>query len=177
MTEAAILQATTRPVEAWLDRQDARRTSAVLQFAAAEKSVVISYLYAASLGMDVPIDEWERFVLSHWKKLDHRAILETEIMALHGDIGELRRLVETGGIRAGDAPTKISYLSKELRGHIEHLAKDMAVHDRRALLLGGVEVVSKVLRKVFGTDRNVWPAIEAAIEAAWAEIEIKNGPK
>lgn len=166
-----------QPVEAWLMRVDERRRSAVLQYAAAERSAVLSYLYAALLGCEASIDEWEAFVLSRWKKLDHRALLETEIMALHGDIADLRRQVEEGRLRASDAATKISYLSKELRGHIEQVGKDVSSHDRRSLLLAGVEISSKLLRKVFGRDTNVWPAIEATLESAWADIESKHQGK
>lgn len=166
-----------RPVEAWLERTDERRRSAVLQYAAGERSNVLSYLYASMLGMDASIDQWETFVLTRWKKLDHRAILETEIMALHGDIAELRRAVEEGKIRLGDAPTKLAYLSKELRGHIEHLSREVNSHDRRSLILAGVEISAKLLKKVFGRDSNVWPAIEATLESAWSDIESKHQGK
>ncbi|MCE2838552.1 MAG: hypothetical protein LW834_16635 [Cyanobium sp. 49614_E6] len=133
-------------VEGWLSSLPERKRSAALQYAA----------------------------VSRWKKLDHRAILETEIMALHDDISEIRRAVEEGKIRLGDAPTKISYLSKELRGHIEHLSREVNAHDRRSMLLAGVEITSKMLRKVFGRDTNVWPAIEATVESVFAEIEAKH---
>ena len=166
-----------RPVEAWLERTDERRRSAVLQYAAGERSAVLSYLYASMLGLEVSIDQWEAFVLTRWKKLDHRAILESEIMALHDDISEIRRAVEEGKIRQGDAPTKLAYLSKELRGHIEHLSREVNSHDRRSLLLAGVEVSAKLLKKVFGRDANVWPAIEATLESAWSDIESRNQGK
>lgn len=163
-----------RPIEAWLERIDERRRAAVLQYAAAERSPVLSYLYAALLGMDASVDQWEAFVAQRWKKLDHRAILESEIMALHSDIAGIRDAVETGAIRQGDAPTKLAYLSKELRGHIEHLSREVTTHDRRSLILAGVEISSKLLRKVFGRDSAVWPAIEATLESAWADIEHKH---
>lgn len=171
---ASLLVKHDRPVEAWLERIDERRRSAVLQYAAGERSVVLSYLYAAMLGLDASIDQWEGFVLANWKKLDHRAILETEIMALHEDIARLRQQVEDGHLRASDAATKLSYLSKELRGHIEHLSREVTSHDRRSLLLAGVEVAGKLLRKVWGRDANVWPAIEATLESAWADIESRH---
>lgn len=158
-------------------RTDERRRSSVLQYAAGERSAVLSYLYAALLGCDASVDEWEAFVQSRWQKLDHRALLETEIMALHDDIARLRQQVEEGHLRATDAATKISYLSKELRGHIEQIGREVSVHDRRSLLLAGVEISSKLLRKVFGRDTNVWPAIEATLESAWADIEAKHQGK
>jgi len=163
-----------QPVDAWLSSLPERKRSAALQYAAGERSVVASYLYCSLLGLDASIDDWEAFVLQRWKKLDHRAILETEIMALHDDIAEIRRAVEEGKIRLGDSPTKISYLSKELRGHIEHLSREVNTHDRRSMLLAGVEITSKALRKVFGRDANVWPAIEATVESVFADIETKH---
>jgi dGTP triphosphohydrolase len=163
-----------QPVEAWLASLPERKRSAALQYAAGERSIVASYLFCSLLGLDASIDDWEAFALQRWKKLDHRAILETEIMALHDDIAEIRRAVEEGKIRLSDAPTKISYLSKELRGHIEHLSREVNAHDRRSLLLAGVEIASKSLRKVFGRDANVWPAIEATMESVFADIESKN---
>lgn len=165
------------PVIAWLDTLPERKRSAVVQYTAGERSVVLSYLYASLMGLDLSIDEWEAWTLRRWKKLDHRAILESEIMALHDDIAEIRRAVEEGKIRQGDAPTKISYLSKELRGHIEHLSKELNTHDRRSLLLAGVEITSKLLRKVFGTNAAIWPAVEATLESAWADIESKHQAK
>lgn len=167
----------TEPVLAWLDTLPERKRSAVVQYAAAERSVVLSYLYASLMGLELSIDEWEAWTLRQWKKLDHRAILESEIMALHDDIAEIRRAVEDGKIRQGDAPTKVSYLSKELRGHIEHLSRELNTHDRRSLLLAGVEITSKLLRKVFGGNAAIWPAIEATLESAWADIEAKHQAK
>jgi dGTP triphosphohydrolase len=163
-----------QPVEAWLSALPERKRSAALQYAAGERSVVAGFLYCSLLGMEASIDDWEAYAVSRWKKLDHRAILETEIMALHDDISEIRRAVEEGKIRLGDAPTKISYLSKELRGHIEHLSREVNAHDRRSMLLAGVEITAKSLRKVFGRDTNVWPAIEATVESVFAEIEAKH---
>jgi len=151
-----------------------RKMSAVLQYAASERSVVSSYLYARCLGMEASVDDWEAFILKRYTKLDHRAILETEILKLTEDIASIRNAVEDGKIRLGDAPTKLSYLSKELRGHIEHLSKEVAVHDRRSLLLAGVELLSKSLKKVFGQDASTWPAIEATVESVFAEIELKG---
>lgn len=162
------------PVDTWLHELPERKRAAALQYAAGERSIVTSYLYCSLLGLEASIDDYEAWALQRWKKLDHRAILETEIMSLHDDIGEIRRAVEEGKIRLGDAPTKISYLSKELRGHIEHLAREVNVHDRRTLLLAGVEITAKSLRKVFGRDANVWPAIEAVVESVFADIEAKH---
>ena len=177
------------PVESWLQSLSERKRSVVLQYAATERSVVLSYLYAALLGMEASIDDWEAFALARWKKLDHRAILESEIVQLHEDLAELRQLADSSrleeddggyggrGRRAktkDDVATRIAYLSKELRGHIEHLSKETSAHDRRSLLLAGVEITGKMLKKVFGRDSNVWPAIEAALESAWADIEAKH---
>lgn len=162
------------PVETWLVSLPERKRSAVLQYAAGERSIVTAYLYCSMLGMDVSIDDYEAWSLKRWRKLDHRAILETEIMALHDDIAEVRRAVETGALRRSESPRKIADLSKELRGHIEYLAKEVNVHDRRTLLLAGVELTSKMLRKVFGRDAKAWPAIEAVIESVFAEIEAKH---
>lgn len=161
-------------VEGWLAELPEYRRTTVLGYVRDERSLVLSYLYASLLGLEAPIDEWEAWAKRHFKKLDHRAILESEIVELHKDIGNIRAMVEDGALRASEAPTKISYLSKELRGHIEHLAKEINSHDRGTLLLAGVEIASKALRKVFGKDGSAWPAIEAALESAWAEIEAKH---
>jgi hypothetical protein len=161
------------PVEAWLRTLPERKRSAILQYATIERSVVLSYLYASMLGMPVSIDEWEGWALSRFKKLDHRGIMESEIMALHGDISSIRTAIDEGKIRLGEAPKKISDLQRELRGHIEHLAKEVGVHDRRALILSGVDVVAKTLRKAFGRDP-IWPALEAALESTWADIETRH---
>lgn len=170
----SLLQRHEQSIEAELVKLPERKRSAILQYAASERSPVLSYLYASTLGVEVSIDDWEAWLNRQYRKLDHRALLETEVMALHDDIGAIRRAVEEGKIRQGDAPTKLAYLSKELRGHIEQLSREVSVHDRRSLLLAGVEITSKMLRKVFGKDATVWPAIEATIESAFAEIESKH---
>lgn len=162
------------PVEQWLRELPERKRSAVLQYAQAERSTVLSYLYASMMGMEVSVDDWDAWAQSRYKKLDHRSILETEIMALHQDIGAIRESVEEGRIRRSEAPRKIADLSKELRGHIEHMAKEIGVHDRRSLLLAGVEVTAKMLRKAFSGQPAIWPAIEAALESTWAEIESRH---
>ena len=169
-----LLQKHEAPIEAALVQLPERKRSAILQYAASERSPVLSYLYASLLGVEVSIDDWEAWLMRRYKKLDHRALLETEVVNLHADIAAIRDAVQDGSIRQGDAPTKLAYLSKELRGHIEQLTKEVSVHDRRSLLLAGVEITSKMLRKVFGKDANVWPAIEATIESAFAEIESKH---
>jgi hypothetical protein len=166
-----------RPVDAWLATLPADRQSTVIQFATFERSIVLSYLYASMLGMEVSIEDWEGWARERLDKLDHRGILESEIIALQDDIASIRAAVEEGKIRLGDGPTKISYLSRELRGHIEHLSKEMAAHDRKALLTAGIEIAGKYLRKVFGKNSAVMPSIEAALEAAWSEVEFKNAPK
>lgn len=161
------------PVEAWLRQLPERKRSAIVQYATIERSIVLSYLYASMLGMPVSIDEWEAWALPRFRKLDHRSIMESEIMALHDDISSIRTAVEEGKIRLGEAPKKISDLQRELRGHVEHLAKEVGVHDRRALILSGVDIVAKVLRKAFGRDP-IWPALEAALESTWADIESRH---
>jgi len=173
----SLLVRSERPVEAWLETIPRERASAVINFAAHERSVVLSYLYASMMGMEVPIDQWEGWARERLDKLDHRAILESEIVQLQKDLSALRLMIEEGKMRRGDGPTKIAYLSRELRGHVEHLSKDLTAHDRKSLLLGGIEVAGRYLRKVFGSNAAVYPAIEEALQAAWSEIEFKNQPK
>lgn len=162
------------PIDTWLTGLPERKRSAALQYAAAERSIVTSYLYLSMLGLEASIDDYEAWALRRWRKLDHRAILETEIMSLHDDIAAVRQAVTEGKLRLSESPRKLADLSKELRSHIEYLAKEVNLHDRRTLLLAGVELTSKMLRKVFGRDAKVWPAIEAVVESTFAEIEAKH---
>lgn len=174
---ASALVQSDKPVEAWLRTLPERKRAAVLAYTGNERSVVLSYLYASLLGLQLGIEDWEAWAIARYKKLDHRAMLETEIVEISNDISQVRTARDEGRIRAGEAPRKIADLNRELRGHAEFLAKDIATHDKRSLLLAGVEVTSKMLRKVFGRDGNVWPAIEAAVEAAWADIETRHQAK
>jgi hypothetical protein len=173
----AVLQDQGDPTETWLRELPDRKAAAILQYTAQERSPVLSYLYASLLGYDGSVDDWEAFVIARFDKLDHRKLLEAETMRLQEDIGSIREAIEMGKIRVGDGPTKISYLSRELRGHIETLAKDQLLHDKRSLLLAGVEVASKMLRATFGKDGSVWPAIEATLEGAWAAVEDRHKAK
>lgn len=164
-----------RPVEAWLQAVDEPIRAAVMEKAAAERSVVLSYLFASALGMEASIDEWEQFVLLTWPRLSHNELLDAEIEKLRSDIDGLRNRISGGGSFGRTNPYgTISLLSRELRGHIEHLSKVQAVTERRALILAGVEITAKTLRKALGTEP-LWPAIEAAIEAVWADVEARHG--
>lgn len=168
------------PIEAWIESLSPRKRAALLQYVQLERSAVNSYLYASMLGLDcVGVDEWEAWVMARCPKLDYRAVLEGEIVNMQKDIVELRLAAhpkdgDKPSIRLGDLPTKISYLNKEIRQHSESLAKDQAIHDRRSLLLAGMSVLVKNLRKVYGRDGSVWPAIEAVVEASWADIEARH---
>lgn len=172
--EQAALVRRREPVEAWLATLSEHHRSAVLEYAAGERSVVLSYLYASLLGLELSIDLWEEWLIRRYRKLDHRAILETEIMALTDDISKMREQADRGGVRRSEASTKIAYLTRELRGHIEHMSKEVGVHDRRTLLIAGVELTAKQLKKVFGRNAQMWPAIEAVLEAVFTEIEVKH---
>jgi hypothetical protein len=171
---AAVLQDRGDPTEDWLRGLPDRKAAAILQYTAQERSPVLSYLYSSLMGYGGSIDDWDAFVLKRFDKLDHRRLLEGEARRLEQDIATIREAVNAGKIRVGDGPTKISYLSRELRGHLETLAKDQLLHDRRSLLLAGIEVASKMLRATFGKDGSVWPAIEASLEAAWSAVEDRH---
>jgi len=168
------------PIEAWIRSLSPRRQAALLQYTQAERSPVLSYLYASLLGMEgVGVDEWDAWVMSRFSKQNHLAILEAEIRRTADDLEAVRRAAYPEDdskplIRIGELPTKISYLAKELRGHVEAMAKIQGLHDRRSLLLAGMDVLTKNLRKVYGRDATVWPAIEATVEASWADIESRH---
>jgi hypothetical protein len=168
------------PIEAWIRSLSPRRQAAVLQYTQAERSPVNSYLYASLLGMEaVGVDEWEAWVMARFQRTNHLAILENEIQRTTEDLEQVRAAAypEDGGkpqIRISELPTKISYLAKELRGHVETMAKIQSMHDRRSLLLAGMDVLAKNLRKVYGRDATIWPAIEATVEASWADIEARH---
>jgi hypothetical protein len=168
------------PIEAWIRTLTPRRQAALLQYTQAERSPVLSYLYASLLGMEeVGVDEWDAWVMSRFSKQNHLAILEEEIRSTALDLENVRQAAypTDGGkplIRISELPTKISYLAKELRGHVEAMAKIQSMHDRRSLLLAGMDVLAKNLRKVYGRDATIWPAIEATVEASWADIEARH---
>lgn len=172
-----IIQQRAHPIEAWLDSLPERKRSAVLAYTATERSPVLSFLYASLLGHQGSPDDWEAWIRRRWDKLDTRLLLENEVVALQQDIAHLRQLVEEGKARAGDMSNRIAFLSRELRGHKDSLDKEQSVHDRRALLLAGVEIASKMLRKVYGRDGAIWPVIEACLEGAWADIEERHSLK
>ena len=169
------------PIEAWIRSLSPRRQAALLQYTQAERSPVLSYLYASLLGMEaVGVDEWEAWVMGRFSKQNHLAVLEEEIRRTAEDLENVRKAAypddpdEKPRIRIGELPTKISYLAKELRGHVETMAKIQSMHDRRSLLLAGMDVLAKNLRKVYGRDQTIWPAIEATVEASWADIEARH---
>lgn len=165
------------PVEAWLSRTEERTSTAVLNYAKTARSSVDGYLYARMLGLDATIEQWDVYFCKRFKKLDYDSILDSEVMALMNDIAELRRLVAEGAVRATDMATKLSYLQKELRGHIDTLSSLRTQHDKRSLILFGVTETAAKLKKTLGRMPSIWPAVEAALEGAFAEIEFKNQVK
>ncbi|MGB7565853.1 MAG: hypothetical protein WBM08_14025, partial [Prochlorococcaceae cyanobacterium] len=61
------------PIEAWLDSISERKRAAVLAYTAAERSPVLSYLYASMLGLEIGIDDFEAWISRRWDKLDTSA--------------------------------------------------------------------------------------------------------
>ena len=179
--EAGAILQRLEPIEAWMRTLTPRRQAALLQYTQTERSPVLSYLYASLLGMEaVGVDELEALVMARFHKRNHLAILEEEIKRTTEDLERVRQAAYPEDpdakplIRIGELPTKISYLAKELRGHVEAMARIQGMHDRRSLLLAGMDVLAKNLRKVYGRDATVWPAIEATVEASWADIEARH---
>lgn len=162
------------PVQQWLDAQPERQRLAVIRYASVETSPVLSFLYASLQGLPYPIDIWEDWLQLRFERISNARLMEDEAGRLEKDLAAVRMYCSGDARRIAEFATKISYLTKELRGYLAERDKAATVLDRKALLLAGVEQAGKALRKIFGKQPAVWEAIEAALDAAWLEIEEKN---
>ena len=108
--------------------------------------------------------------LVHYHFRNKLEILLTEIVKIEADIDLLRQEVQSGMMRPGDSATRISHLSKELRGHVVEADRIQVARDRRGLIMAGADKVMRELKSIFKGNEEMTNALELAYESVWSDI-------
>ena len=163
-------------VDQWLDSLPASESESFKEFAEVTPSIIEIWVYAGICGYTGTYNDLGRWVKMKFKKLDRRAILNSEISALHSDIQELRMAVTSGEIKGSDGAARLAALEKELRSHIETSERFNKTTDKRGLILAGADRVMRELTGIFKDDPQFAEPIENAMNAVWAKVysEVSN---
>lgn len=158
-------------VQTFLAALDGDHREGFLNYVDHTYSVYEIWLYAGVLGYEGSFPALERWVRTHYPKLNRRQLLLDEVGKLERDIAFLREQVQLDLIKSDAAATKIAHLSKELRGHLAEVEKMTRATDRRGLVLAGADAVMRALRGIFRGNAEVVPVLEAAFESVWAQLD------
>ena len=163
-------------VDQWLDTLPAADSEDFREFAEITPSIIEIWVYSGILGYPGSFNDLSRWVKMKYKKLDRRGILNSEIAALHSDIGELRMAILSGEIKGDNGAARLAGLEKELRSHIEVSERLNKSTDKRGLVLAGADRVMRELTAIFKDDPQFSEPIENAMNAVWAKIyaEVSN---
>jgi len=163
-------------VEEWLDTLPAATSEEFKDFAEVTPSIIEIWVYAGVIGYPHSFNDLVRWVKMKYKKLDRRGILNSEIAALHSDIGELRMAVSSGEIKGDNGAARLAGLEKELRSHIEVSERINKSTDKRGLILAGADRVMREITNIFKDDPQFAEPIENAMNAVWAKVysEVSN---
>ena len=157
-------------VDQWLDTLAAADSEDFKEFAEATPSVIEIWVYSGILGYEGTFNDLARWVKMKYKKLNRREILNSEIAAIHSDVGELRMAVSSGEIKGSDGAARLASLEKELRSHIEVSERINKSTDKRGLILAGADRVMRELTAIFKDDPQFAEPIENAMQAVWSKV-------
>ena len=157
-------------VEQWLDSLPASTSEEFKDFAEVTPSIIEIWVYAGIIGYPHSYNDLVRWVKMKYKKLDRRGILNSEIAALHSDIGELRMAIVSGEIKGDNGAARLAALEKELRSHIEVSERLNKTTDKRGLILAGADRVMRELTQIFKDDPQFAEPIDNAMNAVWAKV-------
>lgn len=159
------------PVQNFLAALDSDRRESFINYVEHTYSVYEIWLYAGVLGYENSFTALEKWVKTHYPKLNRRQLLLNEICKLEEDISFLREQVKLDLVKSDAAATKIAHLSKELRGHLSEVERMTRATDRRGLILAGADSAMRALRGIFRGNDEVVPALEAAFDSVWAQLD------
>lgn len=162
------------PIPIFLAALDNDQRENFLNYVEHTYSIYEIWLYASVLGYSDSFTALEKWVKANYRKLNRRELLLTEISKLEQDIAYLREQVQLELVKSSDAATKIAHLSKELRGHLTEVERMTRSTDRRGLVLSGADAVMRQLRNIFRGNEEVIPALEAAFDSVWAQLETEK---
>ena len=105
-----------------------------------------------------------------YPRMDRRKTLLEEADKLKEDIANARVLITTGALDAKEGYSRIAFLSRELRGHLNEVDKMARTLDKRGLILAGADRVMRELRAIFAGSDEMESALARAFKAVWAVL-------
>lgn len=105
-----------------------------------------------------------------YPRTDRRKILLQEAEKLKLDIANARALIQSEALEPKEGYSRIAFLSKELRGHLNEVDKMARILDRRGLILAGADRVMRELRGIFAGSAEMESALAKAFKAVWAVL-------
>ena len=127
----------TSVVDQWLDTLPASDSDLFKEFADITPSTIEIWVYAGVMGYKGSFSDMARWVKLKYRKLNRRDILNSEIVALHSDIQELRMAITSGELKGDHGAARLAALEKELRSHIETSERMNKSTDKRGSDPGG----------------------------------------
>ena len=166
----------TSVVDQWLDTLPASDSDLFKEFADITPSPIEIWVYAGVMGYGGSFSDLARWVKLKYRKLNRRDILNSEIVALHSDIQELRMAITSGELKGDHGAARLAALEKELRSHIETSERMNKSTDKRGLILAGADKVMRELTMIFRDDPQMSEPMENAINAVFAKLyaEVSN---
>ena len=166
----------TSVVDQWLDTLPASDSDLFKEFAEITPSQIEIWVYAGVMGYKGSFSDMARWVKLKYRKLNRRDILNSEIVALHSDIQELRMAITSGELKGDHGAARLAALEKELRSHIETSERMNKSTDKRGLILAGADKVMRELTMIFKDDPQMSEPMDNAINAVFAKLyaEVSN---
>ena len=159
----------TSVVDQWLDTLPASDSDLFKEFADITPSPIEIWVYAGVMGYKGNFSDLARWVKLKYRKLNRRDILNSEIVALHSDIQELRMAITSGELKGDHGAQRLAALEKELRSHIETSERMNKSTDKRGLILAGADKVMRELTMIFKDDPQMSEPMENAITCRFCQ--------
>ena len=105
-----------------------------------------------------------------YPRMDRRKTLLAEADNLKDDIENARTLIGLEALDAKEGYSRIAFLSRELRGHLNEVDKMARVLDRRGMILAGADRVMRELRGIFAGNSEMESALARAFKVVWAVL-------
>lgn len=134
------------------------------------RSGIEIWTLAVVLGYDGPYGDLVQWAQTMHPIEDRRAILAEEAGKLRDDIVNVRKLLDLTDADSEKIYTRVSTLSKELRGHLVEVEKMSKAIDRRGLLLAGADRVMREVRSAFVSDPDIQDVLASVFKAVWASL-------
>ena len=151
----------TSVVDQWLDTLPASDSDLFKEFAEITPSQIEIWVYAGVMGYKGSFSDMARWVKLKYRKLNRRDILNSEIVALHSDIQELRMAITSGELKGDHGAARLAAGEGTAQRH-ESSERMNKSTDKRGLILAGADKVMRELTMIFKDDPQMSEPMENA---------------